>query len=135
MDGTGEYAVTSLDLDALAVSDRFRLFNFTRRDDHIAYLWVLRAVVTVHVIDDEGRKPVAQFATRIAERAADQGVLLEDRERKVLEDELLAALAQQIHGRVLAARDLTRDMNADTRSKPMSSGIAVPRSLVSTSSK
>jgi hypothetical protein len=31
------------DLDSLAVSDRFRLFNFTRRDDYIAYLWVLRA--------------------------------------------------------------------------------------------
>jgi hypothetical protein len=87
--------------------------------------WDPGAVVTVHVIDDEGRKPVAQFATRIVERAADQGILLEDRERKVLEDELLAALAQQIHGRVIAARDLTRDMNSDTRSKPMSSGIAV----------
>jgi hypothetical protein len=87
--------------------------------------WEPGAVVTVHVIGDEGRKPVAQFATRIAERAADQGVLLEDRERKVLEDELLAALAQQIHGRVIAARDLTRNMNVDTRSKPMSSGIAV----------
>jgi hypothetical protein len=87
--------------------------------------WEPGAVVTVHVIDDEGRKPVAEFASRIAERVADQGVLLEDRERKVLEDELLAALARQIHGRVLAARDLTRDMNADTRSKPMSSGIAV----------
>jgi len=87
--------------------------------------WEPGAVVTVHVIDDEGRKPVAQFATRIAERATDQGVLLEDRERKVLEDELLAALARQIHGRVIAARDLTRNMNADTRSKPMSSGIAV----------
>ena len=87
--------------------------------------WEPGAVVTVHVIDDEGRQPVAQFGPRIAERAADQGVLLEDRERKVLEDELLAALAQQIHGRVIAARDLTRNMNADTRSKPMSSGIAV----------
>jgi hypothetical protein len=87
--------------------------------------WEPGAVVTVHVIDDEGRKPAAGFATRIAERAADQGVLLEERERKVLEDELLAALAEQIHGRVIAARDLTRDMNADTRSKPMSSGIAV----------
>ena len=87
--------------------------------------WEPGAVVTVHVIDDEGRKPVAQFATRIADRAAEQGVLLEDQERKVLEDELLAALAQQIHTRVIAARDLTRDMNSDTRSKPMSSGIAV----------
>jgi Putative exonuclease SbcCD, C subunit len=87
--------------------------------------WEPGAVVAVHVIDDEGRKPVAGFGTRIADRAADQGVLLEDRERKVLEDELLAALAQQIHGRVVAARDLGRDMNSDTRSKPMSSGIAV----------
>ena len=87
--------------------------------------WEPGRVVVVHVIDDEGRKPAAAFAARIAERAADQGVLLEERERKVLEDELLAALAQQIHGRVLAARDLTRDMNADMRSKPMSSGIAV----------
>jgi uncharacterized protein (TIGR02677 family) len=34
----------ALDLDSLAVSDRFRLFNFTRRDDHVAYLWVLRAM-------------------------------------------------------------------------------------------
>jgi hypothetical protein len=87
--------------------------------------WEPGAVVTVHVIDDEGRKPVAAFATRIDERARDQGVLLEDRERKVLEDELLAALASQIHGRVIAARDLTRNMNSDTRSKPMSSGISI----------
>ena len=34
----------SYELDALAVSDRFRLFNFTRRDDYVAYLWVLRAM-------------------------------------------------------------------------------------------
>ncbi|HEX3712979.1 MAG TPA: SbcC/MukB-like Walker B domain-containing protein [Trebonia sp.] len=81
--------------------------------------------VIVHVVDDEGRKPVAAFALRIDERAKDQGILLEDRERKVLEDELLAALAGQIHARVVAARDLTRNMNADTRSKPMSSGISI----------
>lgn len=31
-------------VDAWGVSDRFRLFNFTRRDDHLAYLWVLRAM-------------------------------------------------------------------------------------------
>ena len=34
----------SYDLDSPDVSDRFRLFNFTRRDDYIAYLWVLRAL-------------------------------------------------------------------------------------------
>jgi hypothetical protein len=81
--------------------------------------------VTVHVIDDEGRKPVSTFARRVDDRAKDQGILLEDRERKVLEDELLAALASQIHTRVVAARDLTRNMNADTRAKPMSSGISI----------
>jgi Protein of unknown function (DUF2397) len=43
-DGGGLGERSSLDLDALAVSDRFRLFNFTRRDDHVAYLWVLRAL-------------------------------------------------------------------------------------------
>jgi hypothetical protein len=68
---------------------------------------------------------VSTFARRIEERANDQGILLEDRERKVLEDELLAALASQIHTRVIAARDLTRSMNADTRAKPMSSGISI----------
>jgi uncharacterized protein (TIGR02677 family) len=42
-----------MDLDALAVSDRFLLFNFTRRDDHVGYLWVLRALDrlrAVHVV-------------------------------------------------------------------------------------
>jgi hypothetical protein len=82
-------------------------------------------VVLVYVIDEEGRNPVAVFARRVAERAREQGVLLEDRERTVLEDELLTGLAQQIHGRVLAARDLVRGMNADTRSRPMSSGTAI----------
>jgi uncharacterized protein (TIGR02680 family) len=82
-------------------------------------------VVMVFVIDEDGRSPVAVFASRVAERAREQGVLLEERERTVLEDELLTGLAQQIHGRVLAARDLVRGMNADTRSRPMSSGTAI----------
>jgi hypothetical protein len=34
-DGADQGQRSSLDLDALAVSDRFRLFNFTRRDDHL----------------------------------------------------------------------------------------------------
>jgi hypothetical protein len=82
-------------------------------------------VVMVFVIDEEGRNPVAVFARRVAERAGDQGALLEARERTVLEDELLAGLARQIHGRVLAARELVRGMNTDTRSRPMSSGTAI----------
>ena len=51
--------------------------------------------------------------------------MLEERERTVLEDSLLTALAQQIHSRVLAAKDLVNQMDADTKSKPMSSGMAI----------
>ncbi|MGW4639099.1 SbcC/MukB-like Walker B domain-containing protein [Sphaerisporangium sp. NPDC004334] len=87
--------------------------------------WEPGAVLTVHVIDADGRVPVAAFARGVAERAAEQGVLLEDRERTVLEDELLTGLARQIHARVAAARELVRGMNADTRSKPMSSGTTI----------
>ena len=92
----------SLDLDALAVSDRFRLFNFTRRDDHVAYLWVLRALErlrAVHMIQahsDDVQQALAELAAqhdevpaldqRVRERLdalADDGMLhrLEDASR------------------------------------------------------
>jgi uncharacterized protein (TIGR02677 family) len=60
---------SALDLDALAVGDRFRLFNFTRRGDHVAYLWVLRAmdklraVHQVQVHTDDVAAVLAEFAT------------------------------------------------------------------------
>ena len=79
----------------------------------------------VDVVTNEGRMPAASFARKIAEDVENQGILLEQRERTVLEDSLLTALAQQIHSRVLAAKDLVDQMDADTRSKPMSSGMAV----------
>jgi len=83
------------------------------------------APFVVDVITSDGRSPAASFARKIAEDVENQGVLLEQRERTVLEDSLLTALAQQIHSRVLAAKDLVDQMDADTRSKPMSSGMAV----------
>jgi len=79
----------------------------------------------VDVATNEGRRSAAAFARKIAEDVENQGVLLEERERTVLEDSLLTALAQQIHSRVLAAKDLVAAMDADTRSKPMSSGMAI----------
>jgi hypothetical protein len=79
----------------------------------------------VEVMTNEGRVPAAAFARKIAEDVENQGVLLEQRERTVLEDSLLTSLAQQIHSRVLAAKDLVDEMDADTRSKPMSSGMAI----------
>ncbi|MGI5157546.1 SbcC/MukB-like Walker B domain-containing protein [Microbispora sp. CA-102843] len=82
-------------------------------------------VVMVYVSDEGGRNPVAAFARRVADRVQEQGMLLEERERTVLEDELLTALAQQVHDRVRTARDLVRGMNDDTRSRPMSSGTRI----------
>ena len=79
----------------------------------------------VDVATNEGRVPAAAFARKIAEDVENQGILLEERERTVLEDSLLTALAQQIHSRVLAAKDLVNQMDADTKSKPMSSGMAI----------
>jgi hypothetical protein len=84
----------------------------------------------VDVATNQGRKSAAAFARKIAEDVESQGVLLEERERTVLEDSLLTALAQQIHSRVLAAKDLVAAMDADTRSKPMSSGMAIGISWV-----
>src|ERR1039457_1222650 len=83
------------------------------------------APFVVDVATNEGRVPAAAFARKIAEDVENQGILLEERERTVLEDSLLTALAQQIHSRVLPAKDLVDQMDADTRSKPMSSGMAV----------
>jgi uncharacterized protein (TIGR02677 family) len=59
----------SLDLDALAVSDRFRLFNFTRRDDHVAYLWVLRALDRLRAVHQVQAHP-DDVASALAELAA-----------------------------------------------------------------
>ena len=84
----------------------------------------------VEVATNEGRKSAAAFARKIAEDVENQGILLEERERTVLEDSLLTALARQIHSRVLAAKDLVAAMDADTRSKPMSSGMAIGISWV-----
>jgi uncharacterized protein (TIGR02677 family) len=75
MDGTDENgriapetAHASLDLDALAVSDRFLLFNFTRRDDHLAYLWVLRALERLRAVHHVQANPedVAQALAELA---------------------------------------------------------------------
>src|SRR5579863_1074386 len=63
-----EAAQASLDLDSLAVSDRFRLFNFTRRDDHLAYLWVLRALERLRAVHHVQAHPedVAQALAELA---------------------------------------------------------------------
>ena len=68
-DGATPGERNSLDLDALAVSDRFRLFNFTRRDDHVAYLWVLRALNRLRAVHQVQAHP-DDVAAALAELAA-----------------------------------------------------------------
>ena len=68
-DGADRGERNSLDLDALAVSDRFRLFNFTRRDDHLAYLWVLRALDRLRAVH-QVQAHTEDVAPALAELAA-----------------------------------------------------------------
>jgi uncharacterized protein (TIGR02680 family) len=82
-------------------------------------------VITVFVNDEGGRSPVSAFARTIADRVEEQAALMRDEEHRVLEDELLGGIAQQIHERVAAARDLVRRMDRDTRARPMSSGTRI----------
>ena len=98
MDGTDQYTTDSLDLDALAVSDRFRLFNFTRRDDHIAYLWVLRALErlrAVHQVQAHS-EDVAQALSELARNHGDvpaiEDVKLRERLDALAEDQILHRL-------------------------------------------
>lgn len=107
-------AITALEA-ALLESDQGYLFEWEPAGD----------IILARVTDGEGPAPVADFARRLAEQLADQSVLLEDKERTALEDGLLTGLAEQIHDRTVAARDLVKSMDADTRSKPMSSGTTV----------
>ena len=68
-DGADRGERNSLDLDALAVGDRFRLFNFTRRDDHVAYLWVLRSLDRLRGVHQLQAHP-DDVAAALAELAA-----------------------------------------------------------------
>jgi uncharacterized protein (TIGR02680 family) len=82
-------------------------------------------VIVVRVADEQGPLPVGAFSERIAAARRDQQLLLTDSEQRILEDALLARLAQQIHERTVDARDLIRAMNAEMRSRKMSSGKTV----------
>ncbi|MFE9993000.1 TIGR02680 family protein [Streptomyces sp. NPDC005381] len=107
-------AITTLE-GALLGSEQGYLFEWEQAGD----------IILARVTDSEGPAPVADFGRRLAEQLADQRVLLEDKERTVLEDGLLTGLVEQIHSRTTAARDLVRNMDADTRARPMSSGTTV----------
>jgi hypothetical protein len=88
----------SLDLDALAVSDRFRLFNFTRRDDHVAYLWVLRALDRLRAVhqvqahSDDVAVALAELAKAYDDVPPIDVALLRERLDALAEDQMLHRL-------------------------------------------
>jgi uncharacterized protein (TIGR02680 family) len=123
--------VTDADLKSVStrISNALRVFQDTLGADAEGYRvdhdLGASGVITVFVNDETGRNPVSAFARVIAERVQEQGALLREEERGVLEDELLTGIAQQIHERVRVARDLVAGMDGDTRSRPMSSGTRI----------
>ena len=82
-------------------------------------------VIVVRIADDQGPLPVGAFSERIAAARRDQQLLLTESEQRILEDALLARLAQQIHERTVDAKDLISRMNTEMRSRKMSSGKTV----------
>ncbi|HEX5993498.1 MAG TPA: SbcC/MukB-like Walker B domain-containing protein, partial [Jiangellales bacterium] len=93
--------------------------------DHRPEIGTDDGLVVVRVADDQGLTPVATFAERIARERADQEQLLTEAERRVFEDALLTQLARQIHLRTIESRDLVDEMDAQMRSRRMSSGLTV----------
>lgn len=82
-------------------------------------------LTVVRVQDDQGYSSIGEFSTRIRAARLEQEVLLTDSERRILEDALLAGLAQQIHERTADARELIAQMGAEMRERRMSSGSTI----------
>jgi len=82
-------------------------------------------IIVVRIADEQGPLPVGAFSERISAARRDQQLLLTDSEQRILEDALLARLAQQIHERTVDAKDLISQMNTEMRSRKMSSGKTV----------
>ncbi|MGH3198666.1 MAG: TIGR02680 family protein, partial [Streptosporangiaceae bacterium] len=82
-------------------------------------------IIVVRIADEQGPLPVGAFSERIAAARRDQQLLLTESEQRILEDALLARLAQQIHERTVDAKDLIGRMNTEMRSRKMSSGKTV----------
>ncbi|MEU9886245.1 TIGR02677 family protein [Sphaerisporangium sp. NPDC051011] len=87
----------ALDLNAPAVGDRFRLFNFTQRDDYIVYLWVLRAmdrlraVHRVRVDTDDVAAALAELAPA-HDDVPEPGASLRDRLDSLAADRIIHRL-------------------------------------------
>ena len=127
--GTPEATESHIKGTATRMSNALRTFQETLGGDAEGYRVDHEVgptgIITVFVNDEAGRNPVSAFARTIADRVEEQGALLREEEHHILKDELLGGIAQQIHERVQGARVLVRDMDGDTRARPMSSGTRI----------
>jgi uncharacterized protein (TIGR02680 family) len=82
-------------------------------------------VIVVTVADDAGVRPMGAFADGLRAQRAEQEALLTAKERALFEDTLLASVCTQIHGRILATRDLVAAMDREMQARRMSSGHTV----------
>ncbi len=94
-------------LDSVAVGDRFRLFNFTRREDYLAYLWVLRALDQLrglHIAQSHTDDVAAVLAELAAtsEGVPDSGHNLRDRLDSLVDDGVLHRLEDASRAGTLA---------------------------------
>jgi uncharacterized protein (TIGR02677 family) len=88
----------ALGLDALVISDRFRLLHFVKRDDHLAYLWILRvidrlrAVHRVQVGVDDVAEVLREFSSSYRDVPLPDEGTLRQRLDTLAEDRLLHRL-------------------------------------------
>jgi uncharacterized protein (TIGR02677 family) len=87
----------ALAMDPLAVGDRFRLLHFVKRDDHLSYLWILRAIDRLRAVHQVqvGVDDVAVALRELAssyEEVPQLDAVLRDRLDTLWEDQLLHRL-------------------------------------------
>jgi uncharacterized protein (TIGR02677 family) len=94
---SGPYGPDSYCQDPFEVNDRFRLFNFTRREDYVAYLWVLRAMDqlrSMHIAQSHTDDVAAVLSELAAsnDNVPDSGSNLRDRLDSLVDDGVLHRL-------------------------------------------
>jgi len=82
-------------------------------------------IITVTVTGEEGPRPVAETARRVAERLAQQRSYLGERYQEIFATYLIRDLAERLRGQIAVAEDLCRRMNEVLERAQSSQGVHV----------